>query len=137
MRGLSLSRPLLNNASSDVERAVRVRQAPKLTMGPRRGLVSCNGRAGHVQVHKFGAVATYCCCWDLLRCIRYSFRIVLLVEALIMNSRMKRWVAAPSSTVFGGTICCIRWYFMLYSLFCFDWSAITGPNYALAYGRKA
>lgn len=50
MRGLALSRPPPMRLSSLAERAARDRQALKLTMGPRRGIVACNGRAGHVQV---------------------------------------------------------------------------------------
>ena len=50
MRGLALSRPPPPKLASPSERAVRARQALKLTTGPRGGLVACNGRAGHVQV---------------------------------------------------------------------------------------
>lgn len=50
MRGLSLSRPHPPKISSPAESVARARQALKLTMGPRGGVVACNGRAGHVQV---------------------------------------------------------------------------------------
>lgn len=49
MRGLALSRARVDNSSLPGA-GVRTRQALKLTMEPRRGLVACNGRAGHVQV---------------------------------------------------------------------------------------
>ncbi|CAN0183209.1 unnamed protein product, partial [Ectocarpus sp. 4 AP-2014] len=54
MRGLALSRPPPMRLSSPAERATRDRQALKLTMGPRRGIVVCNGRAGHVQFYNVG-----------------------------------------------------------------------------------
>ncbi|CBJ32024.1 expressed unknown protein [Ectocarpus siliculosus] len=54
MRGLALSRPPPMRLTSPAERAERDRQALKLTMGPRRGIVACNGRAGHVQFYNVG-----------------------------------------------------------------------------------
>lgn len=66
MRGLALSRPPPTRLSSPAERAARDRQALKLTMGPRRGIVACNGRAGHVQVGLFVwyrcRALCVCCC---------------------------------------------------------------------------